>query len=309
MGNVPLITIVLACFREGDFLLECWNSVLAQSDSRWEAVLVKDGGASAETTKAFHTLDHPNLRKVELKENIGPYPVRSKGIEMARTEFILPLDADDLLPPNSIHDILEAFLASGADYLYGKMKIFGNLDVVLDFPEQVSISDIVRESCPYHTVFRKTVYDRVGGYSHELARGNADVDFLLSLVEMDAKSARIGSVYYHHRHHSESQVSQSYQTEYYAKRLCMVRRHPVLFGSFWHRMIFLGNGAYYSAIGLADAGRSWAARCFAFRALFSLKTLEPSCWYILLTGQPLQGKLYQLLKQIFRPFRRQSGCR
>jgi hypothetical protein len=36
----PLITIGITCYKEGDWLRECWESVLAQTDDRWEAVLV-----------------------------------------------------------------------------------------------------------------------------------------------------------------------------------------------------------------------------------------------------------------------------
>jgi len=34
-----LITIGITCYREGDLLRECWESVLAQTDDRWVAVL------------------------------------------------------------------------------------------------------------------------------------------------------------------------------------------------------------------------------------------------------------------------------
>ena len=45
-----LITIGICCFREGEWLRECWESVLAQDDDRWEAVLVMDGGADEKTS-------------------------------------------------------------------------------------------------------------------------------------------------------------------------------------------------------------------------------------------------------------------
>jgi len=36
---LPLITIGITCCREGDLLRECWDSVLAQTDDRWVAVV------------------------------------------------------------------------------------------------------------------------------------------------------------------------------------------------------------------------------------------------------------------------------
>ena len=35
-----LITIGITCYREGDLLRECWESVLAQTDDRWVAMFV-----------------------------------------------------------------------------------------------------------------------------------------------------------------------------------------------------------------------------------------------------------------------------
>jgi len=66
-----LITVGITCFSEGDWVLECWHSVLAQTDNRWVAVLVMDGGASARTREVFEQLNHPKLRK--FKESVVPF--------------------------------------------------------------------------------------------------------------------------------------------------------------------------------------------------------------------------------------------
>jgi len=40
----PLTTIGTTCYRAGDWLRECWQSVLRQDGDRWEAAPVMDGG-------------------------------------------------------------------------------------------------------------------------------------------------------------------------------------------------------------------------------------------------------------------------
>ena len=58
-----LITIGITCFREGEWLRECWESVLTQTDDRWQAVIVMDGGADDKTKEVFESLEHPKLKK------------------------------------------------------------------------------------------------------------------------------------------------------------------------------------------------------------------------------------------------------
>ena len=44
-----LITIGITAFNEKDFLLDAWNSVVNQTDNRWEAIMILDGSAEGKT--------------------------------------------------------------------------------------------------------------------------------------------------------------------------------------------------------------------------------------------------------------------
>src|SRR5205807_10252332 len=124
-------TIGISCFNEGDWLLECWESVLAQTDDRWVAVLVMDGGASAQTREIFERLDHPKLRKFAMPENVGPYPTRNKAFELTRAPYHFYLDGDDQLMPNAVRLVLKTFdQHPDAAFVYGNYQCFGSQNEV-----------------------------------------------------------------------------------------------------------------------------------------------------------------------------------
>ncbi len=125
--TTPLITIGITCYAEGDWLLECWESVLAQTDERWVAALVMDGTTHKRTQEVFEQLQHPKLRKFAMPQNVGPYPTRNKAFEMTETPYHFYLDGDDQLEPDSIAHVLKTFAEHPeAGFVYGDYQSFGS---------------------------------------------------------------------------------------------------------------------------------------------------------------------------------------
>jgi glycosyltransferase involved in cell wall biosynthesis len=85
------ITIGITAWNEGEWLRECWESVLKQTNPNWEAVMVLDGGADRKTSNVFENIKHERLKKIKLDKNVGPYPARTMAIESATTPWFYPL--------------------------------------------------------------------------------------------------------------------------------------------------------------------------------------------------------------------------
>ena len=134
----PLITIGITSYREGVQLQQCWDSVLAQTDERWLAVLVLDGGHDAETRAVFDSLTHPRLRKVAVAVNQGPYPMRNLAFELTETPYHFYLDGDDQLVPESVALVLAAIArAPDAAIVVGDYAYFDGGSGVKQYPQDV----------------------------------------------------------------------------------------------------------------------------------------------------------------------------
>ena len=103
------ITVAIPVYNTLEYLPACTESLKAQTFDSWEAVLVDDG--STDGSSAFCdalAAEDPRFRVVH-KENGGLARARVTGLEHARGEAITFFDSDDLIPPNFLAELWQAF--------------------------------------------------------------------------------------------------------------------------------------------------------------------------------------------------------
>lgn len=101
-----MISIIIPIFNSERYLARCIDSVLAQTVFNWELVLVDDGSTdnSADICRKYEGAD-PRITYV-FKENGGVSSARNKGLDMAKGEFVLFIDSDDYVEPNTLERTL-----------------------------------------------------------------------------------------------------------------------------------------------------------------------------------------------------------
>lgn len=91
----PLISVIVPCYNQAQFLDECLQSVLEQTYQNWECIIVNDGSPD-NTEEVALEWTKKDVRFIYLKkDNGGLSSARNAGIEKAKGEWILPLDCDD----------------------------------------------------------------------------------------------------------------------------------------------------------------------------------------------------------------------
>lgn len=100
----PQVSVVIPCFRQGRFLAGAIESVLAQTCSSIEVIVVNDG--SDDDTEDVAARYGGRVRYV-LKENGGLSSARNAGIAVARGRYLLFLDADDLIDRRAVMSLVE----------------------------------------------------------------------------------------------------------------------------------------------------------------------------------------------------------
>ena len=97
------ISIVVPLYNKREFIIECLESIVAQSSTDWECIIVDDGSTdgSAEVVSDFIKL-HPGRWNLLKQKNSGPSSARNLGILNSTGKYIALLDADDLWFPDKL---------------------------------------------------------------------------------------------------------------------------------------------------------------------------------------------------------------
>jgi glycosyltransferase involved in cell wall biosynthesis len=105
-SDPPLVSVIIPCFNHGKFLADAIHSVLKQNYSPIEIILVNDG--STDNTEEVASI-FPDVKYV-YQENQGLSAARNAGIKNCTGEFLVFLDADDLLLEDAIGTNLRLLL-------------------------------------------------------------------------------------------------------------------------------------------------------------------------------------------------------
>ena len=194
------VSVIIPCYNQGKFLKETVDSVISQSFADWECIIIDDGSAdnTASVAKELSNKD-PRIRYI-YQENQGVSVARNNAIRQSSGKYILPLDADDLIAPT--------YLEEAVDYLeehpevkvvYCKAEKFGAVNCKWNLPDY-DFNKMLFENLLFCTaLFRRSDFDKCGGYNENMKAGIEDWDFWLSLLGPDDKVYRIDKVLFYYR--------------------------------------------------------------------------------------------------------------
>ncbi|MNK13363.1 putative teichuronic acid biosynthesis glycosyltransferase TuaG [compost metagenome] len=93
----PLVTIITPCYNSADFVRLTVNSVLEQTYTNWELIVIDDKSKD-DTCEVIeqYAQQHSNIRLIKLEQNAGVSNARNVGLEEAKGKYIAFLDSDDI---------------------------------------------------------------------------------------------------------------------------------------------------------------------------------------------------------------------
>lgn len=103
----PLFSVVIPTYNRAASAAAAVRSVLAQTDGRWECLVVDDGSTDG-TKAALAGFTDPRLRFFWNQKNRGQHACRNQAIREARGEWIAFLDSDDLFLPGRLEALAKA---------------------------------------------------------------------------------------------------------------------------------------------------------------------------------------------------------
>lgn len=99
-----LISVVIPTYQHADTIAGCLESVLAQSYDHFEIIVVDDGSTdnTQEVLRAYR-----GRVNVVTQKNAGSNPARNRGLEEAKGEFVIFLDADVIMKPEMLKRMVD----------------------------------------------------------------------------------------------------------------------------------------------------------------------------------------------------------
>jgi glycosyltransferase involved in cell wall biosynthesis len=240
--RTPLVSAIIIFFNEERFLSEAIESVLAQSYSNWELLLVDDGSTDASTgiARRYSEQHAERVRYLEhsAHANRGMSASRNLGIQQTKGEYIALLDADDVWLPHKLESQLaimeeepEAVMAYGATELWyswtGKTEdlprdikqAIGVEANTLINPPKLLMLYLARKAitpCPSDVLVRRETVAAVGGFVDSFP-GMYEDQVFFAKVTLQAPVFVSGECWSRHRQHPNSSTSVWRRTgEYYS---------------------------------------------------------------------------------------------
>jgi Glycosyl transferase family 2 len=121
----PSVTVMVPAYNYARYLRECADSVLSQRDVDVRLIVVDDCSPDETPEVTAELAADPRVTAVRNDPNIGHIPSVNRGFGMVETEYVVKLDADDLLAPGALARataLLEAHPEVG--FVYGRPRHF-----------------------------------------------------------------------------------------------------------------------------------------------------------------------------------------
>ena len=123
-----IISIIVPVYNAAKYIRETVESVLAQTYSDWELLLIDDCSSDS-SCEIIDSFTDPRIRLIKLPENKGAYAARNRGLKEAEGRYIAFLDADDLWEKEKLEHQLAYLKDNNAGFVFTAYE-FANSDGV-----------------------------------------------------------------------------------------------------------------------------------------------------------------------------------
>jgi glycosyltransferase involved in cell wall biosynthesis len=119
MNTQPLISIITPCYNCERYIAETIESVLAQTYTNWEMIIVDDCSIDKSFEIAINLAQKDTrIKVVKQEQNGGAAKARNKAIELSKGEYLAFLDSDDLWLPQKLEKQLQFMLKNNCDFSF-----------------------------------------------------------------------------------------------------------------------------------------------------------------------------------------------
>lgn len=169
----PLVSIVLPTYKRAHLLAQAIRSVLDQTYTNLELIVVDDNSPD-DTAAVVQSFDDPRIRYVKNDPNLKLPRALNRGFSMARGEYLTWTSDDNLLGPTAIEKMVGVLAANDCDFVYADYWLFSEQDAAGRplAPQQIRQPSTLQLDKGNHIgacfMYTRKLYEAVGDYDPEL---------------------------------------------------------------------------------------------------------------------------------------------
>ena len=187
--NRPLVSVIIPSFDRPLFLrTRSIPSILSQTYTNWEAIVVGDGPVDGSLRSAVESFGDPRLRYVQIPRpnysnlsreqfwNVAGAQARNHALGLSQGEIIAPLDDDDAFLPTHLEECVHTIQSGVADFVYGCVLV-RNPETGVDYEDHFPWIEISNQSM---FEWRNIMFHSSVCYSSKFAHLHYPVDGMLA---------------------------------------------------------------------------------------------------------------------------------
>lgn len=223
-----MVSVIMPVYNVEKYLAETLRSVLKTTYPALEVLLMNDGSTDGSLAVANEFARQDSRIRVFSQPNAGASAARNYLVSVARGEYILPIDSDDLVEPTFVGRAAEVLMKHPeVKVVAPRMDQFGMKTGEIHFPP-FSLHLLARKNfIAICAMYRKSDWERVGGYCTEIPT-REDWEFWLSILEDGGDVVRLPNIEYHYRQYAQSKRHRQHHRMREVVDL-VNRRHPELY--------------------------------------------------------------------------------
>ncbi|AUS04134.1 glycosyltransferase family 2 protein [Pseudotamlana carrageenivorans] len=229
-----LVSIIVPCYNQAHYLEESLQSVLNQTYTNWECIIVNDGSPDNTDEVVLKWLALDKRFKYLEQKNGGLSNARNEGIKKAHGIYILPLDADDVIDASFLSNLapeLETNESLGIVSCYSKF-FYGNLNNIVNELKPIgstSINLLYVNQLIATSLFRKKCWEEVGGYDENMKTGFEDWEFWIAITKQGWHYKIIPDFLFYYRKSKKSMLVDTINNHFETNKHYIINKHRELY--------------------------------------------------------------------------------
>ncbi|MEO6588286.1 MAG: glycosyltransferase family A protein, partial [Pyrinomonadaceae bacterium] len=187
----PAVSIIIPNYNTAEFIAETLDSVLAQTFTNYEIIVINDGAPDTDELKIVLEKYYNKIIFVDKFENTGTSPTRNFAVTLTRGDYLCFLDADDIWFPTFLEELFDFLNKNNFDMVYADTEMFGVGyrigESFLDYnPPQGEVTrrTLIEGKCiilPSGSLIKKSEFEKSGGFDPKVLR-TEDFDLWMRMI-------------------------------------------------------------------------------------------------------------------------------